>query len=144
MEGGAAEGAWGDDDLGLEDDEGEEGGFKSADEDAGGEGGGKGVFLFHLILRKIKITDCIMAETEICDFFFFLHLIGWDVDDDDLDLPTDLEPASNLTGTDRSGGDDEGYFVPPTKGQSPAQNWANNSQHPVDHIVAGSFESACR
>lgn len=65
------------------------------------------------------------------------------MDDDDLDLPADLEPSSSLT--DRAGGDDdEGYFVPPTKGNSPAHNWANNSQLPVDHIVAGSFESACR
>ena len=36
------------------------------------------------------------------------------------------------------------YFAPPTKGQSPAQNWTNNSSLPIDHIVAGSFESACR
>lgn len=41
-------------------------------------------------------------------------------------------------------GDTEGYFVPPTKGQSPAQNWANNSTLAMDHIVAGQFESACR
>ncbi|TRY70317.1 hypothetical protein TCAL_08254 [Tigriopus californicus] len=69
---------------------------------------------------------------------------GWDVDDEDLDLPTDLEPsAANINA---SGGDDDhaGYFAPPTKGNSPAQNWANNSSLPVDHIVAGSFESACR
>ena len=36
------------------------------------------------------------------------------------------------------------YFAPPTKGQSPAQNWTNNSSLPIDHVVAGSFESACR
>lgn len=61
-----------------------------------------------------------------------------------MDLPADLEPAAaNINAT--SGDDDnEGYFVPPTKGNSPAQNWANNSSLPVDHIVAGSFESACR
>ena len=40
--------------------------------------------------------------------------------------------------------EDSAYFVPPTKGQSPAHNWANNSQLAIDHIVAGSFESACR
>ena len=40
--GDVGEGAWGDDDLGLDDEEGGDGdGFKSADEDAGGEGGGK-------------------------------------------------------------------------------------------------------
>ena len=36
------------------------------------------------------------------------------------------------------------YFAPPPKGQSPAQNWTNNSSLPIDHVVAGSFESACR
>ena len=35
-------------------------------------------------------------------------------------------------------------FAPPPKGQSPAQNWTNNSSLPIDHVVAGSFESACR
>nr|XP_039274380.1 LOW QUALITY PROTEIN: coatomer subunit alpha-like [Styela clava] len=64
---------------------------------------------------------------------------GWDVDDDDLELPADLElpdiPASE-------GG--EGYFVPPTKGTSQAQVWCNNSQLPVDHILAGSFDTAFR
>ena len=67
------------------------------------------------------------------------------MDDDDLDLPTDLEPTSGgLTTGATDGGDDEGYFVPPTKGHSPTHHWTNNSSLPVDHIVAGSFESACR
>ena len=66
------------------------------------------------------------------------------MDDDDLDLPTDLEPASSSLATGETGNDDDGYFVPPTKGQSPANNWANNSQLAMDHIVSGSFESACR
>lgn len=35
---------------------------------------------------------------------------GWDVDDDDLDLPADLDIAVDV------GGVGEGYFVPPTKG----------------------------
>ena len=64
---------------------------------------------------------------------------GWDVDDD-LDLPPDLEaaaPSKAETG-------DEAYFVAPTKGTNPCQIWANNSSLPMDHIVAGSFESACR
>lgn len=39
---------------------------------------------------------------------------------------------------------DEGYFVPPTKGTSQAQVWCNNSQLPVDHVLAGSFETAMR
>lgn len=37
-----------------------------------------------------------------------------------------------------------GYFSPPTRGINPTQHWVNNSQLPVDHILAGSFETACR
>ncbi len=70
------------------------------------------------------------------------------MDDDDLDLPGDLEGGSSALAAGASGaggeGEDEGYFVPPTKGQGPPANWANNSQLAMDHIVAGSFESACR
>merc|ERR1711899_495636 len=65
---------------------------------------------------------------------------GWDVDEEDLELPADLEPSAAVTTSD----DTEGYFVPPTKGTNPSTHWANNSSLPVDHIVAGSFESACR
>ncbi len=74
---------------------------------------------------------------------------GWDVDDD-LDLPADLEAPSGRSLSGGGGGEgddaeeDSGYFVPPTKGAGPTQNWANNSQLVMDHIVAGSFESACR
>lgn len=64
---------------------------------------------------------------------------GWDVGDDDLELPPDMDMESAAV----SGGD-EGYFVPPTKGIPQSQIWANNSQLAVDHILAGSFESAFR
>merc|ERR1739844_700159 len=63
---------------------------------------------------------------------------GWDVDDD-LELPPELE-AQAVVAADG----DEGYFVAPTKGTNPSTHWANNSSLPVDHILAGSFESACR
>ncbi|XP_013382389.1 coatomer subunit alpha isoform X2 [Lingula anatina] len=63
---------------------------------------------------------------------------GWDVGDDDLELPADLE-----VGPVTEAGE-EGYFVPPTKGTSQAQVWCNNSQLPVDHLLAGSFETAMR
>lgn len=43
-----------------------------------------------------------------------------------------------------AGGTEDGFFVPPTKGTSPTQMWCNNSQLPVDHILAGSFETAMR
>lgn len=62
---------------------------------------------------------------------------GWEVDDADLELPPDLDVGPATAG-------EEGYFVPPTKGTSPAQVWCNNSQLPVDHILAGSFETAMR
>ncbi|KAJ8876168.1 hypothetical protein PR048_024077 [Dryococelus australis] len=62
---------------------------------------------------------------------------GWDVGDEDLDLPPELEGSAGSTG-------EEGYFVPPTKGVPQSQVWANNSQLPVDHILAGSFETAFR
>ncbi|XP_064393238.1 coatomer subunit alpha-like isoform X1 [Halichondria panicea] len=64
---------------------------------------------------------------------------GWDVDDDELELPPDLEPDLGAGGIG-----DEGYYVPPTKGTSPAQVWVNNSQLPGDHVRAGSYETAMR
>jgi len=62
---------------------------------------------------------------------------GWDEGDDDLELPPELE--INLPSNE-----EENYFVAPTKGTSPAQLWANNSQLLVDHVYAGSFDSAFR
>eukprot|EP00794_Sanderia_malayensis_P012655 gene12655-13955_t len=62
---------------------------------------------------------------------------GWDVGDDDLELPADMD-----IGLPSEGG--EGYFVPPTKGTSQSQVWVHNSQLPVDHVVAGSFDTAAR
>jgi hypothetical protein len=41
---------------------------------------------------------------------------GWDVGDDDLELPPDLD-----VGPAAGGGGEEGYFVPPTKGTSQTQ-----------------------
>jgi len=64
---------------------------------------------------------------------------GWDVDDAELDIPADLvAPAAE------SNSDESGFFVPPTKGNSLAHLWCNNSKLPVDHILAGSFETAMR
>ena len=62
---------------------------------------------------------------------------GWDVED--LELPVDVDVGAAATGAG-----EEGYFVPPSKGTSQAQVWCNNSQLPVDHILAGSFETAFR
>uniref|UniRef100_A0ACB8G8D4 Uncharacterized protein n=1 Tax=Sphaerodactylus townsendi TaxID=933632 RepID=A0ACB8G8D4_9SAUR len=63
---------------------------------------------------------------------------GWEVEED-LDLPPELDVPAGP-----AGGSENGFFVPPTKGTSPAQVWCNNSQLPVDHILAGSFETAMR
>ncbi|XP_038045670.1 coatomer subunit alpha-like [Patiria miniata] len=65
---------------------------------------------------------------------------GWDVGDDDLELPADLE----ISGGPMAGAGEDGYFLPPTKGTSQATVWCNNSSLPVDHILAGSFETATR
>ena len=64
---------------------------------------------------------------------------GWEVGDEDLELPSDLSVAAH-------GGDDEdrGYYVPPTRGQPPMQGWASHSQLVIDHASAGSYESAFR
>ncbi|XP_049801148.1 coatomer subunit alpha [Schistocerca nitens] len=61
---------------------------------------------------------------------------GWDVGDDDLELPPELEE------TGPSGG--EGYFATPHRGLAPPQHWLNNSSLPMDHLLAGNFESLCR
>ena len=60
---------------------------------------------------------------------------GWDVED--VDLPPELEAAAT---SDES----NNYECLPTKGVSPPQHWVNNSKLVVDHILAGSFESAFR
>lgn len=59
---------------------------------------------------------------------------GWDVED--VDLPPELEAATTVN--------EDGYYSPPTKGTPPTQHWINNSKLPIDHILAGSFESAFR
>uniref|UniRef100_UPI00398F0CAA coatomer subunit alpha n=1 Tax=Pristiophorus japonicus TaxID=55135 RepID=UPI00398F0CAA len=63
---------------------------------------------------------------------------GWDVEED-LELPPELDISAGTGGSAENG-----FYVSPSKGLSPAQVWCNNSQLPVDHIVAGSFETATR
>jgi coatomer protein complex subunit alpha (xenin) len=63
---------------------------------------------------------------------------GWDVEDEDLELPElDSSAAAGVAA-------DDNYFVAPTKGVSPTQYWVTNSKLAVDHVLAGSFETACR
>ena len=64
---------------------------------------------------------------------------GWDVDDGELEIPVDLNVPDKATDEDAAG-----FFVAPTRGQSIAQQWVNSSKLPVDHVLAGSFETAMR
>lgn len=64
---------------------------------------------------------------------------GWDIEDEDLELPPELETSVNAANTG-----EEGYFVVPSRGVSQTQLWCNNSKLVIDHILAGSFESAFR
>lgn len=68
---------------------------------------------------------------------------GWAAEDEDLELPPDLD-MSGPTGADSGPAADDGYFVTPVRGAPPTQHWTNNSQLAVDHVLAGNVESACR
>ena len=66
------------------------------------------------------------------------------IDDAELDIALDI-PDLAIDLPDTNGTDDTvGFFVPPTRGQSIAQTWCNNSKLPIDHVLAGSFETAMR
>lgn len=60
---------------------------------------------------------------------------GWDVGDDDLELPPELVAT---------GDKDDKFFVCPTTGTPDYKQWLNSSQLPIDHIQAGSFRTAFR
>lgn len=66
---------------------------------------------------------------------------GWDIDDGELDIPADLIVAATESHDANEGA---GYFVAPVRGQSYAQLFSQNSKLPVDHVLAGSFETAMR
>lgn len=63
---------------------------------------------------------------------------GWDVGDD-LEVPPELEDVLKQSELSVSGS--EGYQVPAT-GVPPQQKWTTNSNLPIDHILAGSFDTA--
>merc|ERR1711971_965717 len=67
---------------------------------------------------------------------------GWAAEDD-IEIPPDME-ATPVKEDQGQEGQDDGYFVAPVRGAPPTQHWCNNSQLPVDHILAGNVESACR
>jgi len=62
---------------------------------------------------------------------------GWE-DEDDLDLPPDVDAGDGA----KLAAADDGFYVPPTKGLSQDKVWCNNSQLAIDHVVAGSFDTA--
>lgn len=62
---------------------------------------------------------------------------GWG--DDDVELEG-IEDLKDETTTD--GGADDGYYAPPTKGNSTAQLWTSASSLVGDHAAAGSFDTA--
>lgn len=61
---------------------------------------------------------------------------GWDVEDLDIQ---DLPP-----GTANASASDDNYFVAPVLGNSHGHYWVKNSKLVVDHVLAGSFDSAFR
>lgn len=60
---------------------------------------------------------------------------GWDVEDADLEIP-DLGPVAAVETTDS-------YVHLPAPGHSLPSQWVKNSPLVIDHILAGSFDSAC-
>lgn len=64
---------------------------------------------------------------------------GWDVDDEDLELPEEI--ASKMASVSLGSGGD---YECPTRGPTHVQYWANNTNLVADHLRAGSFESAFR
>lgn len=63
---------------------------------------------------------------------------GWDVGDEDLVVPEEL--VSKL----KSSALDDASYTAPHKGVTPRNHWINNSSLVLDHVKAGSFESAFR
>ncbi|XP_037043594.1 coatomer subunit alpha isoform X2 [Bradysia coprophila] len=66
---------------------------------------------------------------------------GWDVGDEDLELPAELMSKMSSSNAGESGG---GGYEAPTRGIAQSQVWANNTNLIGDHLRAGSFESAFR
>lgn len=65
---------------------------------------------------------------------------GWDVGDEDLELPDELISKHASAEISEAGG----QYEAPTRGTSQTQAWANNTNLVADHLCAGSFESAMR
>lgn len=64
---------------------------------------------------------------------------GWDCGDDDVVVPDEIAQKINSATVD-----EDGYYVVPNKNMAPTQYWTSNSIFAIDHVKAGSFESAFR
>ncbi|OQR74758.1 coatomer subunit alpha-like, partial [Tropilaelaps mercedesae] len=63
---------------------------------------------------------------------------GWDVGEEDLEIPAELLETAGAEI------DHDGFFVAPTRGLATTQQWVDQSRLAVDHILAGSFETAMK
>ncbi|KAI5701194.1 hypothetical protein M8J75_007088 [Diaphorina citri] len=63
---------------------------------------------------------------------------GWDVGDDLVEVPDIGGVGEGVGGEDTEGG----IYQVPVVGLPPSQKWTANSNLPIDHILAGSFETA--
>ncbi|XP_022657939.1 coatomer subunit alpha-like [Varroa jacobsoni] len=63
---------------------------------------------------------------------------GWDVDEEDLDIPPELLEAGD------SEVNNDGLFIAPSRGLATTQQWVDQSRLAVDHILAGSFDTAMK
>lgn len=68
---------------------------------------------------------------------------GWDVEDADLDLP-DLSPSELSAAAAALGSREDAYIHLPSRGQPPSVASTRTSELAVEHVLAGSFEGACR
>eukprot|EP01101_Sappina_pedata_P008007 TRINITY_DN4346_c0_g1_i1.p1 TRINITY_DN4346_c0_g1~~TRINITY_DN4346_c0_g1_i1.p1 ORF type:complete len:1270 (+),score=556.96 TRINITY_DN4346_c0_g1_i1:72-3881(+) len=64
----------------------------------------------------------------------------WNADDDDDEIDKALADV-NISGVSSSR-KAEGFYVPPTPGPAIQQSWISSSKLAVDHVAAGSFDSA--
>lgn len=64
---------------------------------------------------------------------------GWDVGDEDLELPEEL--ATKIAAVNIA---DDGNYETPNRGLTHTQYWANNTNLVADHLRAGAIESAFR
>ncbi|CAO1311217.1 unnamed protein product [Diamesa hyperborea] len=83
----------------------------------------------------LKLDDEEDGDDEMKDALETVKGAGWDVGDDDIELPEEL--ANKMDSGEK-------FFAAPTKGVPQTQIWQNGSQLAADHVRAGSYETAFR